>query len=238
MATGPVATTMRERRLVERVIAKLPIFQRISSRQLAGIARASLTLNLRRGETLERRGARLPGIYTVAVGLVKLVLGGAHREERVIRLIAPGESFGEATALLATAAPCDAVALIDSRLIVIPAASVAHLMERDLRFARALAVTLAQRNLELVGEIESATMHSGTQRLAAYLGSLAGSQDWTAACTVKLPVSKTVVAARLGVKKETLSRLLHELAEQELISVARRDISILDPERLAQVAHA
>jgi hypothetical protein len=41
-------------------------------------------------------------------------------------------------------------------------------------------------------------------------------------------VSKTVLAARLGMKKETLSRLLQRLARRGVIEVTRRDITILD----------
>ena len=43
------------------------------------------------------------------------------------------------------------------------------------------------------------------------------------------------VAARLGVKKETLSRLLRELGGRGLISVERREVRILDREGLAAV---
>jgi CRP-like cAMP-binding protein len=53
---------------------------------------------------------------------------------------------------------------------------------------------------------------------------------------VHLPTTKTVVAARLGVKKETLSRLLRVLAQRGLISVAQRNISILDRARLSALA--
>jgi CRP-like cAMP-binding protein len=52
---------------------------------------------------------------------------------------------------------------------------------------------------------------------------------------VRLPVSKTVVAGILGVKKETLSRLLRDLSERRLIAVSRRDITILDRAQLADI---
>jgi CRP-like cAMP-binding protein len=44
-----------------------------------------------------------------------------------------------------------------------------------------------------------------------------------------------VVAALVGVKKETLSRLLRDLSERRLIAVSRRDITILDREQLRGV---
>src|SRR2546430_13221511 len=42
--------------------------------------------------------------------------------------------------------------------------------------------------------------------------------------TVQLPVSKTVVAALLGMKKETLSRLLRQFTADGVIGMTRREI--------------
>jgi DNA-binding IclR family transcriptional regulator len=44
------------------------------------------------------------------------------------------------------------------------------------------------------------------------------------------------VASRLGMKKETLSRLLRTFVELGLIEVMQREIGILDRVRLAAVA--
>ena len=52
----------------------------------------------------------------------------------------------------------------------------------------------------------------------------------------RLPATKTAVAARLGVKKETLSRLLHALAARSVIEVRGRDVAILDRAGLAALA--
>jgi CRP-like cAMP-binding protein len=80
-------------------------------------------------------------------------------------------------------------------------------------------------------------MRRGAQRLASYLHSLARTgADASASRTVRLPVSKSVVAARLGLKKETLSRLFKQFTADGLIVVSRRDIEILDAERLTEVA--
>jgi CRP/FNR family transcriptional regulator len=51
-----------------------------------------------------------------------------------------------------------------------------------------------------------------------------------------LPATKTGIAARLGVTKETFSRLLRELTEMGLVQVTRREITLIDRARLAAVA--
>ena len=84
----------------------------------------------------------------------------------------------------------------------------------------------------------SSLQQSGIQRLACYLDSLAEPNGLPGSWIARLPATKTTVAARLGVKKETLSRMLRELANQGLIAVAGLEVSIIDRARLAQITGA
>jgi len=51
--------------------------------------------------------------------------------------------------------------------------------------------------------------------------------------TVSLPVSKASVASRLSLTPEYFSRVLRELETQGLIAIDKRDIRVLDVQRLA-----
>jgi len=236
MTTSPVNDAAREARLVRGVIANLGLFAGIAPGHVFAVARQSWAVSVPRGVSFARRGTRLPGAFALAYGFVELALRNGERVERGLRFVAPGQTFGEATALLARVAKYDAIALAESKLIVIPAAALFGLMDRNARFARTLLMTLAQRELELVAEIESATLRPAEQRLACYLQSLAEAADTGAACTVRLPVSKTAIASRLDMKKETLSRLLRSLALRGLICVKQREITLLDRENLARIS--
>jgi CRP-like cAMP-binding protein len=119
---------------------------------------------------------------------------------------------------------------------VVPAAAIFALIERDPRCARQMLLALAERNIELIGELESSSMQKGAQRLALYLDGLAQPREGDGGWIARLPVTKTVVASRLGMKKETLSRLLRTFVELGLIEVMQREIGILDRVRLAAVA--
>jgi CRP/FNR family transcriptional regulator, dissimilatory nitrate respiration regulator len=56
--------------------------------------------------------------------------------------------------------------------------------------------------------------------------------------TVSLPVSKATVASRLSLTPEYFSRVLHELEAENLIEIDKREIRILDVERLANYGSA
>jgi len=86
-----------------------------------------------------------------------------------------------------------------------------------------------------VAELESGRLRSA-QRLAAYLDSIAEPAAEPHLLTARLAVSKTLVAARLGIKKETLSRLLREFASDGLIEVSGRTIAIRDVGALRRMA--
>jgi CRP-like cAMP-binding protein len=147
----------------------------------------------------------------------------------VLRLVGPGEAFGEPTAVLGKPCLYDAVALSDAELVVVPTAVILSLVERDRRFARFMVHALAARSYTVLSEFEAATTQRSAQRLAGYLESLRKRGERS----IQLPVSKTLVAALLGMKKETLSRLLRQFAAEGIIGVARREISILDDTKLA-----
>jgi CRP-like cAMP-binding protein len=178
-----------------------------------------------------RRGQRLECFYAIASGQVKLVLRAGNGEERVLRIVGPGDTFGEALAIRPHPNPLDAVALSDAMVVEIPARPVNALLERDVQFARGMFARLAERTHELLAEIESSTLLNARQRIAAYLLQLAGK-----ASRVRLPVTKTLIASQLGVTKETLSRLLREFSDHGLIHVHNRNIGVRDRARLAAVA--
>jgi len=234
---GPTCTARaRDSGLVARVVASVALFAGFPPAILASVARQSWAFAAPRGTTFLARGALLPGILALAYGSAKLALRAPDNEERVLRLVSAGQTFGESAALLGRASAYEAIALAESKLVVIPVAQVLFLLERDSRFARQLVTALAEAKLGLLSELEATTLRRGAQRLAHYLGSLAEPAQVPGQFVARLPASKTLIASRLDMKKETLSRLLRSLARQGVIEVRRREIDILDRERLAQIA--
>jgi len=211
------------------LLAQLPMFRGTPRRRIATLARHAQARHAPAGSAIVRRGERVPGLMVVREGLAKLVLKG--ESERVLGLVGGGETFGEAALFLGEPLPIDAVAVTDTSLLVVPPGLLLALFDREPRFARQLLATLCQRLQAMVADFESATLHDAGERLAAYLGSLGDE-------TVCLPAPKALIASRLGMTKETLSRLLRAFMDQGLISVAKREIKLLDRARLSAAARS
>ena len=226
----------RDPQLLGGLLSSLPLFHQLPRSQLDPVASHSRMLNVRRGAVFCRQGERLAGVIAVGFGILKLALRRPDGEEKVVRFLHANQTFGECAALLHRPCPVDIVALEDSLIASIPVAPLLRMIENDPRFANNIVRAMAESYLGLLAEHRASLQQSALQRLAAYLESLAEPNGTPDSWIARLPASKTAVAARLGITKETLSRLLRELANRGLIMVARRDIELRDLAALSQVA--
>lgn len=220
----------RDPRLIEGVLANLTLMEGVSRQAVRRLSEQAVLLHAKRGGALVQRGERVAGLFAIAYGSVKQRLRHPGGDELVLALLGPGDTFAEVPALLAQTARVDAVALADSMLVVINPACIATQAQSDPRLARNMTHILARRMHALIVEVERGMLPS-LQRLAVYLESIAEVGD-----VARLPGSKTLVASRLGIKKETLSRLLRQLTGRGLVTVGRREIRILDRAALAALA--
>ena len=127
--------------------------------------------------------------------------------------------------------PVYAQALADSLLLHIAKPVIFSAIDHDPTLARKMLAGLSIRLHGLIQDVEAYSLRSGTQRLIGFL--LEQRQTATdGGVEIALPASKTVIASRLNLTPETLSRILHTLSEQSLISVHGRVIVAHDIERL------
>ena len=214
-------------------LSNLPLFKEMDAPELDRIATGTREVHAMRGEVLFRKGDPCDGFHLVVYGQIKLAFTSPSGVEKVVELMGPGQSFGEAVMFTERPYPVYSQALVDSMLLHIAKAVVFEEIERDPAFARKMIGGLSRRLHSLVSDLESYTLHSGMQRVIGYLlrgEPEKGNQD--APLSVALPSSKTVIASRLNLTPEHFSRILHDLMEAGLIRVEGRSVTILDLEQL------
>lgn len=218
---------------VDALLAHVPIFANLNPPQLGRMAQTCRQMRVAKHRFAFRRGDAAGGLYVVAVGQIKLAIPSPCGHEKVLDFFGPGQAFGESGMLLDRPYMVDAQALEDTLLICIDKQDIYAAIDRDPSFSRCMMVSLAQRLDSLVQDIEAVNLQSAAQRLVNYLLRQPREGD----CT-RFPFSKSVVASKLGLSPETLSRLLHQFSSAGLISVRGRIVTIhqLDALRTQQFA--
>jgi CRP/FNR family transcriptional regulator, dissimilatory nitrate respiration regulator len=219
---------------VTRYLAQLPLF---SAGEPAAVARLAVGCELRRferGAMVFRLGDPCDAFHVVVAGQVKLFAISQAGQEKVIELVGPGQSFAEALMFLNKPCLVNAQALADSLLLTVHRAAVMDELARDPDFALRMLAGLSRRLHGLVHDVQAYALQSGVQRVIGYLLNERGDGPGAeGSATVSLPVSKATLASRLSLTPEYFSRVLRELEDARLIEVDRRDIRILDVQRLA-----
>ena len=164
---------------------------------------------------------------------MKLYVTSPQGSEKVIELMGPGVSFGEAILFMDMPYVISAQALKDSLLLHVSKSMVFAEIERDPRFARRLLAGMSRKLHQLVRDVEAYSLRSGLERVIGYLLRDDALSDGSARSTsVTLPANKMIVASRLNLTPEYFSRILHELADAGLIVMEGRSVTVPDIERL------
>ena len=211
------------------LLGHAPIFRGLSREELARIAAGTTQRHVARGEMLFQRGDACSGFHLVAYGQVKLALANPTGAEKVVEILGPGRTFGEAVMFTGNPYLVSATALADSLLLHVGRETLLAELERDPQLARRMLAGLSMRLHMLMKDVEAMTLHSATQRVIGYLARLGDEGEQG---RVTLPAQKSLIASRLNLTPEYFSRILHELAAEGLVAIEGREIAILDAGRL------
>jgi len=215
-------------------LARSPLCEGLPDDCLQALARIAVVRTFNRDETIFMEGERAAGFHVLVRGSAKVYKLSADGREHILHVFGDGEPFGEAAVFSGEAFPAHATALSKATTLYFERSRFADLLSRRPELAMNMLATLAARLQRFASIIEDLSLKDVNARLARYLINLSTSQN--SARRVTLDISKGQLASRLGTVAETLSRALRRLQEDNVISVERRNVAILDRERLAEIA--
>ena len=216
------------------LLIRAPLFSSLNRNGCEMSAKSAQIHRLLKNQYLYRRGDASTGVYLVALGQIKASIPlGRSRHGTVIEMFGPGDSFGETLMLLNHPHLVDTRALDDSVVIWLDKHDVEAILSQEAEFALSMLKNVSQRFETLLQDIETVSTHSASERVAEYLLK----QPRQGAHT-QLRFSKCLIASRLGLQAESLSRALQRLSQDHLISVQGSDIEILDEQGLRQLNHS
>ena len=191
------------------LIERAPFFQAAGPAAMAELLAASFTQVLPRGAVLFEQGDEPQFLHLVLdgrIGLQAVVEGGA---KTMVELFGPGELVLAPAVVLALPYLASAVAQVEVRVLMIPAALVREAIARSLPLAVAMTELLSRHWRLMVDQVVDLKLRSAEQRVARFIDRRRAEDG--EADRVVLAEPRTAIAARLGMTPETLSRALAAL---------------------------
>ena len=183
-----------------------------------------------RSEVLFIQGDPAIAFYLVLDGWVKVYRMTPAGEEAVVGVFTRGQSFAEAAAFTGGNYPASGESVTECRTLIIPARRLFDRIRQSPEIGLAMLASTSRHLHALIQQIEQLKAHTGAQRIAEFLISLAPVDEGP--CTIALPYDKVLIAGRLGMKPESLSRAFQRLRgvgvriKQNMASIA--DVKTLD----------
>lgn len=218
---------------VEDLLATTPLLAGLPREVLTELASDAVRKRCADGDTLFYEGDAARHCLLVAQGAVEVLRYDEAGDERMLHRFVAGQLVAEAAMFMPHGLyPMTARAQGATEVWCIARRAVHGTCERHPALALRLLQVLSQRLYQRVNEVDWLTSSSAPQRLAAYLLAQAERQG----PSIALPTSQRHLAAHLGIRAETLNRMLAEWQGKGWIRGERRCWQLQDMAPLRTLA--
>ena len=212
------------------LIRRSRLFAPVAEADLAAMLATCFVQGLPKGAVPCQQGEKPEFLHVVLSGSVGL-FGEGPREEMLVEFFGAGDSFILPAVMLDAPYLMTARLLDEGRLLLWPAAAFRAQVRANGALAYGATLMLSTYWRTLVGQIKDLKLLSAIERLSAFL--LALSPRQSGPVTVNLPGGRRLIAGRLGVTPQSLSRAFAELRSIG-VSGSGRQVAIADAARLRE----
>ncbi len=191
------------------LLAKIPLYSNFPAETLRYLLEDATVRSYPRNSVLFVQDEPATHYYVVFDGWVKLFRQAMDGHESIIAVLTKGEPFAHAAVFDAGKFPVTATIVEEARLLAVPARSFMNKLSENSEVCIKIISAMSRQLRYLVQQIEQRTVKSSAERLAEFL--VGSSMEESGPSTVYLPLDKLLIAGRLGMQPETLSRALAKL---------------------------
>jgi CRP/FNR family transcriptional regulator len=220
-------------------LRRCALFAKVDDEALRLCARNLRIRKFRRAETIFHQGDPGDSLFILEAGSVKIVLPSPEGEEgAIIATLSRGDFFGELALLDGAPHSATAVALEPTQALVLGRSTFQGLVDDEPGLRNALFSGLVAELRRLTGHVEELHFLDLPGRLARRLVRLAREADPAATGEVRLtwPYTQSDLAGMIGGTRQTVNRLINDLAERGLVRFEKDSVVIPNLERLEQAA--
>ena len=190
-------------------IRSASLFAGLSDGTLRNIVGNESPREYRKGTIVFLQDEEATHFYIVLKGWVKLYRLMPSGDEAILHVFAERETFAEAAMFNGHKYPATAEVVADARMVAVNSNHFTSLLQEFPQIAMSMLASTSEHLKHLVTEIEQIKGRNSTQRLAYFLYKMCPPGDVSA--VLSLPYEKSLIASRLGIQPESLSRTLNNL---------------------------
>jgi CRP/FNR family cyclic AMP-dependent transcriptional regulator len=217
-----------------RYLSELAVFQDLSPREMQELNRITTMSTVPRGRVFYRPEEPGEVLFILKEGRVQLYRISPEGKKLVITTLGPHTLFGEMALLGAKMHNTFAEAIDDCLICVMSRTDLERLILNKPQVALRLLEITGKRLREAEERLENMAFKGIPARLASLLLRLSAEQQ-------SLDIAGLThqdLAESVGTYRETATQVLNDLKAQGLIEIGRKRISILDVERLTEIAES
>lgn len=214
------------------------IFCSLKHEVLKGISKNKGGNQYKKGEVIFSEGFKPFGIYCISKGKVKIYKLGSDGKDQIVRVANVGDIIGYRSLVSDEPYSASAEALEETRTCFISrdkffelvedenefALEVMRILSKDLRVAESQSMNIAQKTVK--------------ERLANALLSKKGIlEEKEGKELMSFTISRKDLADLIGCAPETIIRMLSQLKKEGVIALNKREVEIIDQNRLYKIAH-
>lgn len=220
------------------ILKGLPFFAGLPAEDIARINSRFRERGYEPGEMIFYAGDTVKRLYVVASGKVKLLRHTLGGQDVLLDILAPGEFFGNLSALGGDVYPDTAQAQTLTCALSIEAEGFREIMVAYPPVALAVVDIMNERLRAAHEMMRQLSAHSAEQRIAHTLLKLGEKLGEPAdvGLLIQMPLSREDLAAMAGATVETASRTLSQFKKAGLIRSGRQWVALADADGLRAIA--
>jgi len=211
-------------------LSKISIFEGLGQDELDRVVKWVTRRTYPKGTTIFVEGDETDGIYIVTSGLVKVLKLHKDGREKTLAILNEGDILGEMTLFGGGLRTAIAETLEQTTVLVIPKANFQSLLTEIPRISIKIIEILSNRLKQANRQIEELVFLNARSRVVYNLISLAKEygQPEEGGITISLQLTHAELAKLVGISRETMTKVLAELQDGNLIKVTRKKLQIID----------
>ncbi|MBW7649897.1 Crp/Fnr family transcriptional regulator [Anoxybacillus sp. ST4] len=221
---------------VKERLKAISLFSNLSDQELDAIVHIA-TVRTYKPKTLAfMQGDPLDRVFFIARGMVKIYKTDTNGKEQIVSLLQEGDMFPHTGFFRRGAYPAHAEMMSETTLIVIPIEQFEQTLICYPQLCVKLFRVMGEKIIELQTRLEELAFHNTAEQLARLFIRLAKTNGTyvNGRYRLKAPLTTRELANMIGTARETVSRALSQLKQQDIVTTDEDGCYIIDVHALQQ----